>query len=127
MSDKDKLAREMTRYVDGLMSPAEEAAFLSRVEADPELRAELASQQKLKEVTDDMSMTQLPDRIWDGYWQGVYRRIERGTAWILFCPTRTDPSPKQSLISIVSHRLSGIKITSINCSIAFGLESHVGG
>ena len=84
MSEQDKLAREMTRYIDGLMSPDEEARFLHRVEGDPELRAELAAQQGLKEVTDVMSMTKMPDEHWDTYWHGVYKRIERGAGWLFF-------------------------------------------
>jgi len=81
MSENDKMAREITRYVDGLMSSGEEAAFLKKIENNPELKTELAAQQKLKEVTDGMNLAQLPDEIWDGYWKGVYRQIERGAGW----------------------------------------------
>ena len=82
MSDKDKLAREVSRYVDGLMSSAEEREFLQLIERDSELKAELAAQRKLKEVTDGMNLAQLPDKIWDGYWKGIYRQIERGAGWL---------------------------------------------
>ena len=83
MGDDELLAREMTRYVDGLMRPDEEREFLRKTDGDAALRAELAAQKKLKEVTDGMRLAQLPDAIWDGYWKGIYRRIERGTGWIL--------------------------------------------
>jgi len=82
MSDKEKLARDITRYVDGLMSSGEERKFLQSIENDPELKAELAAQRNLKEVTDNMNMPPLPDEIWDGYWKGIYRQVERGTGWI---------------------------------------------
>lgn len=83
MSNQNRMAREITRYVDGLMSPVQEREFLRRIESDPELQAELAAQKKLKEVTDGMSLAQLPDEIWHGYWKGIYRRIERGAGWFL--------------------------------------------
>ena len=78
MGDDELLARELTRYVDGVMRPDEERDFLRHIERDPVLKAELAAQRKLKEVTDRMKFAQLPDAIWDGYWKGIYRRIERG-------------------------------------------------
>ncbi len=81
MSANDKLARDATRYLDGLMSPGEKRDFEQLLDENPELRAELAAQHKLKEVADGMSLTQLPDEIWDGYWKGVYRQIERGAGW----------------------------------------------
>lgn len=81
MSENDKLARDATRYLDGLMSPGETREFERVLEQNPELNAEIAAQRKLKEVADGMSLTQLPDEIWDGYWKGVYRQIERGAGW----------------------------------------------
>ncbi len=81
MSENDKLARDTIRYLDGLMSPGEQRTFEQMLEKNPELRAELAAQHKLKEVADGMSLTQLPDEIWDGYWKGIYRQIERGAGW----------------------------------------------
>ncbi len=81
MTNDERLARDVTRYIDGLMSPAEEQAFRQRVEQDPSLKAELAAQEKMKEVTDGMSLAQVPDEIWDGYWKDIYRRIERGAGW----------------------------------------------
>jgi predicted anti-sigma-YlaC factor YlaD len=46
-------------------------------------RLEYARMLKLKEVTDDMKYLDLPDRLWAGYWNGIYNRIERGFGWIL--------------------------------------------
>ncbi len=83
MTHDEHLARDVTRYIDGLMSPEEKRAFLQKAEQDPSLKAELAAQEELKEVTDGMSLTQVPDEIWDGYWKGVYRRIERGAGWFM--------------------------------------------
>ncbi len=30
-----------------------------------------------------MKYFDLPDRLWAGYWHGIYNRIERGTGWII--------------------------------------------
>jgi len=38
---------------------------------------------KLKGVTQSMRLMDLPDARWAGYWQDLYRRLERGTGWLL--------------------------------------------
>ncbi len=45
-------------------------------------RDELARLDKVKEVTGKVKYNDLPLEIWEGYWQGIYRRIERGLGWI---------------------------------------------
>jgi hypothetical protein len=30
-----------------------------------------------------MTLQHLPEEVWDGYWTSVYRRTERGFAWVL--------------------------------------------
>lgn len=47
-------------------------------------REEYSRLLKLKEVTNDMRHYDLPDRLMAGYWQGIYRRTERGLGWIFF-------------------------------------------
>jgi hypothetical protein len=81
MSDEEKLARDVTRYLDGLMSSGEAREFERLIDENPGLKAELAAQKKIKEVADGMSLTRLPDQIWDEYWKGVYHQIERGSGW----------------------------------------------
>jgi len=81
MFDHEKLARDVTRYLDGLMDPGEVRDFERLIDENPGLKAELVAQKQMKEVADGMSLTKLPDQIWDGYWKGVYRRIERGSGW----------------------------------------------
>ncbi|UCE25292.1 MAG: zf-HC2 domain-containing protein [Candidatus Zixiibacteriota bacterium] len=71
-------------YVDGELSDEEREAFERELERDPQLRAELNEFRKLKEVTGMMQYADLPDEVWDGYWQNVYRKLERGIGWILF-------------------------------------------
>jgi hypothetical protein len=71
-------------YVDGELSDEEREAFERELERDPQLRAELNEFRKLKEVTGMMQYADLPDEVWDGYWQNLYRKLERGIGWILF-------------------------------------------
>lgn len=49
----------------------------------PDLRDELATYQRLKEVTDTMTPLKPPEETWDSYWEHVYRRLERGIGWVL--------------------------------------------
>ncbi len=71
-------------YVDGELSDEERKAFERELDRDPQLRAELNEFRKLKEVTGMMQYADLPDEVWDGYWQNLYRKMERGIGWILF-------------------------------------------
>lgn len=55
----------------------------SALEGNPGLRDELASYQRLKEVTDTMTPLKPPEETWDSYWEHVYRRLERRIGWVL--------------------------------------------
>lgn len=81
--DSERVKRLMMEAVDREIS-AEGLAELNAALADrPELRAELEAFTRVKEVTDTMTRRPPPEEIWDGYWEGVYRRFERGVGWIL--------------------------------------------
>lgn len=71
-------------YVDGELSKDERAAFEQELQRNPDLRAELEEFMKLKEVTGMVQYADLPDEVWEGYWQNLYRKLERGIGWILF-------------------------------------------
>jgi hypothetical protein len=79
--DKRKL---LAGYVDGELSDEERQAFEQELQRNPQLRAELEEFRKLKEVTSMMRYADLPDEVWDGYWQSLYRKLERGVGWIMF-------------------------------------------
>ncbi len=70
-------------YVDGELSDEERQAFEAALAQDPELRAELEEFKRLQEVTGVMQYADLPDEVWDNYWQSIYRKTERGFGWIL--------------------------------------------
>jgi hypothetical protein len=80
---KDK--RELLAgYVDGELTDQQKVAFEQALQQDPELRAELDEFRKLKEVTGMVRYADLPEEVWDSYWQNLYRKTERGVGWILF-------------------------------------------
>lgn len=79
----ERWTRLLMRALDGELSETERQDFESILERDAELREEWGRLRRVKEVTDSMKMREPPKEVWDGYWSGVYRRTERGVAWIL--------------------------------------------
>ncbi|NOY89226.1 MAG: hypothetical protein GXO93_07560 [FCB group bacterium] len=78
---KDK--RELLAgYIDGELSDKERQELESELKKNPELKAELEEFKKLKEVTGMVRYADLPDEIWENYWQSLYRKLERGLGWI---------------------------------------------
>jgi len=88
MSGFDVHADERVRHLmmaalDGELSHAETAELERHMAGDAALRAEWQQLQRVKEVTTTMRLREAPRETWDGYWLGVYQRLERGVAWIL--------------------------------------------
>jgi ferric-dicitrate binding protein FerR (iron transport regulator) len=88
MSDFDVQADERARHLmmaalDGELAASDHKELERLLEGDPALAAEWRQLQRVKEVTKTMSMRQPSQEVWEGYWMGVYRRLERGLAWIL--------------------------------------------
>jgi ferric-dicitrate binding protein FerR (iron transport regulator) len=77
------MVRLLMGALDGELSPAEQQEFERSLGVDAELRAEWDRLRQVKEVTDTMRMRKPSGEVWDSYWEGVYRRTERGLAWIL--------------------------------------------
>jgi len=81
----DKQMKELLAgYLDGELTDQERQAFEAELAVNAELRAELEQFRKLKEVTDTMHYADLPDEVWETYWESIYRKLERGIGWILF-------------------------------------------
>jgi predicted anti-sigma-YlaC factor YlaD len=73
----------LSGMVDGELEPGEKKTVSDHLVSCDVCREEYAKMLKLKEVTDDMKYFDLPDRLWAGYWHGIYNRLERGIGWIL--------------------------------------------
>jgi len=73
----------LSGYVDGELTPDQVVEFERHLAVDPELQKELDAFRTLKEVTGAVKYADIPESVWEGYWTGLYRRLERGTGWIL--------------------------------------------
>ena len=80
----DERARHLiTAALDGELSPEERGEFEQMLERHPALLQELERLQRVKEVTESMSLQPAPEEVWKDYWASVYSRLERGIGWIL--------------------------------------------
>lgn len=73
----------LTAALDEELGPEEARELERRLDEDPALRREWEELKRLREVTGAMRLKKPPDEVWDRYWTGVYRRLERGVGWIL--------------------------------------------
>ncbi len=80
----EKYRELLAGYVDGELTDAEKLEFERELSHSAELRAELEEFMKLKEVTDSMRYADIPDQVWDSYWESLYKKTERGVGWIFF-------------------------------------------
>lgn len=71
-------------YVDGELSDDQKREFEEALRHDPDLRAELEEFMGLKDLTGIIKYADLPDEVWESYWESIYKKLERGTGWIFF-------------------------------------------
>lgn len=69
--------------LDDELGPEERRDLRRRLDEDPELRREWETMRQVKEATQRVSRREPPAEVWDRYWDGVYRRVERGLGWLL--------------------------------------------
>jgi predicted anti-sigma-YlaC factor YlaD len=74
----------MMGYLDEELSDEQRRRFEEHLAGCPECAGELQEFKRLKAITDEVTLVEPEDRIWQDYWGGVYNRIERGVGWILF-------------------------------------------
>lgn len=78
----EELRRLLAGYLDGELSADERVRFEAELARNPELKAELDEHAKVKEVTEMVHYADLPEEVWETYWQSLYRKLERGLGWI---------------------------------------------
>jgi len=71
-------------YLDKELTDEQRRQFEEHLAGCSECRGELERFKKVKQITDEVTLVEPEDRIWQDYWSGVYNRIERGIGWIVF-------------------------------------------
>ncbi len=74
----------MMGYLDNELSDEQRNRFEEHLAGCPECAGELKEFQKLKAITDEVTLVEPEDRIWQDYWNGIYNRIERSIGWLIF-------------------------------------------
>ncbi|MFB0553609.1 MAG: anti-sigma factor [Phycisphaerae bacterium] len=74
----------MMGYLDNELSDEQKRQFEEHLAGCSECKDELEEFRKLKAITDEVTLVEPEDRIWQDYWSGIYNRIERGVGWIVF-------------------------------------------
>ena len=74
----------MMGYLDNELSNEQRRQFEEHLTGCSECKAELKEFRKLKDITDEVTLVEPEDKIWQDYWSGVYNRIERSVGWIVF-------------------------------------------
>ena len=74
----------MMGYLDNELSDEQKRQFEEHLAGCGECAGELEEFKKLKAITDEVTLVEPEDRMWQDYWDGIYNRIERGVGWILF-------------------------------------------
>lgn len=75
---------DVMRYIDNEMNISEREAFAAHLESCDTCRNMFNEMSSLKEVTDSMKIAELPETVWEKYWEGVYNQLERSIAWFFF-------------------------------------------
>ena len=71
-------------YLDDELDDEQKNSVKQHLASCPQCTAELEEFRKLKQITDQVTLTEPEDLIWQHYWSGVYNRTERGIGWIIF-------------------------------------------
>ncbi|UCC97675.1 MAG: zf-HC2 domain-containing protein [Phycisphaerales bacterium] len=71
-------------YLDNELNDEQRRRFEEHLSGCPECAGELEEFKRLKAITDEVTLVEPEERIWQDYWGGIYNRIERGLGWIVF-------------------------------------------
>ena len=76
--------RNLMRYIDKEMDDRERAEFEKHLETCETCKELLRDFSMVKEVTEKVKIADVPEAVWEKYWEKIYNRIERSVAWFLF-------------------------------------------
>ncbi|MBN1550956.1 zf-HC2 domain-containing protein [bacterium] len=68
-------------YLDGELDPVEIAELETHLNNCDRCRSELESFKQINKVADTTHVFSLEDKFWEGYWAGIYNRLERKLGW----------------------------------------------
>jgi len=71
------------RLVDGELTAEEKSSYEAHVRGCDACRRELESLGRIIAFADELRFRVPDDEFWDGYWESVYRRSERGVGFLL--------------------------------------------
>ena len=74
----------MMGYLDNELDAEQKQAFEQHLASCVECAGEVEEFKRLKQITDEVTLIEPEERIWQQYWSNIYNRIERGAGWILF-------------------------------------------
>lgn len=72
----------LEKYFENELTDLESQEFENSINSNVELKQEFEEQIRIKEVLRKMKLKNPSREVWDGYWLGIYNRVERGIAWI---------------------------------------------
>ena len=73
----------MMGYLDEELSAEQIRQFEEHLTACKQCTAQLQEFRQLKAITDQMTLGEPEDRLWQQYWDGIYNRVERSIGWII--------------------------------------------
>ena len=74
----------MMGYLDEELSTEQIRRFEEHLTTCKQCSSQLQEFRQLKAITDQMTLIEPEDRLWQQYWDGIYNRTERGIGWIIF-------------------------------------------
>ncbi len=72
----------ITGYLDGELDSVQEAALMEHVKTCAGCCKELERGKMIHKALETAAIRTPEDDFWDGYWSGIYNRLERNTGWI---------------------------------------------
>ena len=72
----------MMGYLDGELDEQQQKMFTEHLNQCPDCQKELAEFKEIKQLADEMALTEPQDELWQHYWKNVYNRFERMAGWI---------------------------------------------
>lgn len=72
----------MMAYLDGELDDKQHKMLQEHLAECPQCFQELEEFKSLKLMTDNITLAEPEDQIWQRYWDNVYNRIERGVGWM---------------------------------------------